>query len=62
MGQFLKKDFVLLNQILFVTREKDQQVSDQSQEMYVNNSRELHMHAQLSALQKNKTENDEKNV
>ena len=40
---------VLMSRMLFVHREKEQQVSDQSQEMNVNNSRELHIHAQLNA-------------
>jgi hypothetical protein len=41
---------VLLNQMLFAHREKEQQVSNQSPEMYLYSSKDSHMHAQLSAL------------
>ena len=41
---------VLMSEILFEHQEKEQQVSNQSQELNLKNSRELHMHAQLSAL------------
>ena len=37
-----------MSQTLFEHQEKEQQVSKQSQELNLNNSRELHMHAQLN--------------
>ena len=45
---------VLMSQKLSEHQGTEQQVSDNSQELNVNNSRELHMHAKLSALPKNK--------
>ena len=53
---------VLMSQALFEHQEKEQQVSNQSQELNLNNSRGLHMHAQLNVSPKNQTENHEKSV
>ena len=51
-----------MSQMLFEHQEKDQQVSNQSQEPNLNNPREFHMHAQLSVSPYNQTENHEKKV
>ena len=44
---------VLISQMPFGHRKKEQQVSDQSQELNVNNARGLYMNAQLRALYMN---------